>query len=93
MSRNVPFVVTTFTSRDLLRDRLLKWKELQTNNGKTTQLVKVSAMENLAVGITSALIAGVVTQPIDVVKTRMMTQAASTATPYTSAVDCALTLL
>ncbi|EED94682.1 predicted protein [Thalassiosira pseudonana CCMP1335] len=93
MSRNVPFVVTTFTSRDLLRDRLLKWKELQTNNGKTTLLVKVSAMENLAVGITSALIAGVVTQPIDVVKTRMMTQAASTATPYTSAVDCALTVV
>lgn len=93
MSRNVPFVVTTFTSRDLLRDRLLKWKELQTNNGKTTQLVKVSAMENLAVGITSALIAGVVTQPIDVIKTRMMTQAASAATPYTSAVDCALTVV
>ena len=50
-------------------------------------------MENLAVGITSALIAGVVTQPIDVIKTRMMTQAASAATPYTSAVDCALTVV
>ena len=32
--------------------------------------------------------AACLTHPIDVVKTRMMTQAASSAVPYTSALDC-----
>lgn len=90
MSRNVPFVVTTFTSRDVLKSRILKYKQQQDNiDGK----VSLSPMENIGIGITSALIAGLLTQPIDVIKTRMMTQAASKALPYTSALDCASSIL
>ena len=44
-------------------------------------------------GMMSALIAGVITNPIDVVKTRMMTQASSSAVPYKSALDCAITIM
>ena len=54
---------------------------------------RLTPAENVGIGIASALIAGLVTQPIDVVKTRMMTQAASTAVPYTSALDCASSIL
>lgn len=44
--------------------------------------------ENLVAGISSALVAGLLTNPIDVVKTRMMTQASSSQMPYTSALNC-----
>jgi solute carrier family 25 S-adenosylmethionine transporter 26 len=54
---------------------------------------ELSKLENLGIGIASAVLAGLVTQPIDVIKTRMMTQAASKAVPYTSALDCAFTVL
>lgn len=109
VSRNVPFVVVTFSSRELVKEKILEWKMMkkrlrnsnEENVGKKTkekeegggEVVKFSALENLAIGITSALIAGVVTQPIDVVKTRIMTQAASNAVPYKNAIDCAFTIL
>ena len=83
MSRNVPFVITTFTTMDFMKRRLLKNKD-------TTEL---TTLENAVIGMGSALVGGIVTQPIDVVKTRMMTQAASTAVPYTSALDCVVTVL
>ncbi len=89
MSRNVPFVVTTFTSRDVLRSRILKYKQQK----DTEQPASLSPIENVGIGITSALFAGLVTQPIDVIKTRMMTQAASKAVPYTSALECATSIL
>ena len=89
MSRNVPFVITTFTSRDIIRGKILRYKQQQNKN----ELAKLTSWENAYIGIGSALIGGVVTQPIDVVKTRMMTQAASTAVPYTSALDCASSIL
>lgn len=90
MSRNVPFVVTTFTSRDVLRRRILKYKQRKKNGEQSASL---GPAEDIGIGIASALIAGLVTQPIDVVKTRMMTQAASRAVPYSSALDCASTIL
>lgn len=89
VSRNVPFVVITFTSRDILRGKILRRKEQK----DSTQPARLTSAENVGIGITSALIAGLVTQPIDVIKTRMMTQAASKAMPYTSAYDCASTIL
>lgn len=88
VSRNVPFVVTTFTCRDILRKRLKNMKQNQLQ--ETEELNK---LDNLGIGISSALVAGLITQPIDVIKTRMMTQGASTAVPYKSAFDCALTVL
>ena len=95
MSRNVPFVVTTFTSRDVLRRKILEYKQQHQNDNSGNgnhQQVALTPMENIGIGITSALIAGLITQPIDVVKTRMMTQAASNAIPYTSALNCATTI-
>lgn len=87
VSRNVPFVITTFTCRDVLR------RQLKMTRQKHTQAADLGKLDNLSIGIMSALVAGFVTQPIDVVKTRMMTQAASKAVPYSSAFDCALTVL
>ena len=89
ISRNVPFVVTTFTSRDILRRKILQYKQQQNKD----ELAKLTSLDNVAIGIFSALVGGVVTQPIDVIKTRMMTQSASTAIPYTSALDCASSIL
>ena len=57
-ARNVPFVVVTFT----VYGALSAWR----GEAKSTA-------ESLGRGVTAALVAGVVTQPVDVVKTRMMT--------------------
>ena len=89
MSRNVPFVITTFTSRDMIRRKILKYKQQQNKD----QLAKLTPLENIGIGIGSALAGGIVTQPIDVIKTRMMTQAASKAVPYRNAIDCATSIL
>ena len=48
--------------------------------------------DSLCIGVLSAMAASALTQPVDVVKTRMMTQAASTAAPYADAVDCVRTM-
>lgn len=96
VSRNVPFVITTFTVRDVMRIKLKMFKETTqkaTSDGRGSQTAELSTADNLGIGIMSALLAGLVTQPIDVIKTRMMTQAASKAVPYSSALDCALTVL
>lgn len=90
VSRNVPFVITTFTSREMMQRKIIKYKER--HEEKKGQL-KLSSGDNLLIGIASALVAGVVTQPIDVIKTRMMTQAASNAVPYTSALECASSII
>lgn len=90
VTRNVPFVIATFSSRDMLQRKIIKYKESKEGfNGHLT----LSSGDNLLVGITAALIATFFTQPIDVIKTRMMTQAASTAAPYTSAFDCASSII
>ena len=105
VTRNVPFVVITFTSFAALKERRLRQRGA---DGPAT----LTTLESLAVGVpppadpdpnpnphpdrnrnrnrnrnpnpnpnpdqvgvASAIIAGMCTQPIDVVKTRMMTQA------------------
>jgi solute carrier family 25 S-adenosylmethionine transporter 26 len=85
MSRNVPFVMTTFTTMELLRRQRFK--------NKPAGPKELSVAENMLIGMSSALVAGLVTQPMDTIKTRMITQAASTAAPYTSAFDCLRTIL
>ena len=82
VSRNVPFVVTTFTTYAILERRRLR----------ATGEDALSFGESLGIGVLSALTASLVTQPVDVVKTRMMTQAASAATPYASVGDCVTTM-
>ena len=80
MARNVPFVMTTFVTMDFLKSRRLHATKREGS--------ELTLAENLLVGVSSALVAGLLTNPVDVVKTRMMTQAASTQLPYTSAFDC-----
>ena len=83
IARNLPFVVTCFCSFEALQRRQLRGRPAGSRLGLG---------ENLRTGIAAALIAVAITQPIDVVKTRMMTQAASGATPYASAIDCVRTI-
>ena len=85
MARNVPFVMTTFTTAELLKRQFRRKKH---NREEDLNLIG-----NMVIGMSSALVAGLLTQPVDVIKTRMMTQAASTAVPYTSAMDCFVTIL
>ena len=84
MARNVPFVMTTFTTMDILKSKLLRRKPEKTS---------LSTAETVAVGVAAAFVAGVVTNPMDVVKTRLMTQAASQQVPYSSALDCLVTMV
>ena len=77
-SRNIPFVVTTFTTFSFLKARLRE------RSGED----ELSTASNLLAGVTSALLGALLTQPVDVVKTRMMTQAASSAVPYSGLADC-----
>jgi solute carrier family 25 S-adenosylmethionine transporter 26 len=94
VSRNVPFVITTFTCRDIMHKQLKMMKQRRIRNQyDINNRLDLGMLDNLGIGIMSALVAGVITQPIDVIKTRMMTQAASKAVPYSSALDCALTVL
>lgn len=83
LSRNIPFVMTTFTTFALLERRALSSK---------AEGSKLSAAESLQIGVLSALFGGILTQPFDVVKTRMMTQAATAAAPYKSVSDCVATM-
>ena len=82
VSRNIPFVVCTFTTFAALERRQLR----------TTGATELGFADSLRVGVLSALAAAFVTQPFDVVKTRMMTQAASSAAPYKSVADCVRTM-
>lgn len=82
VSRNVPFVVTTFTLFGALENRALR----------KSGMPVLDAATSVRLGVTSALFAAFATQPFDVVKTRMVTQAASTAVPYRSVADCVTTM-
>ena len=85
ISRNLPFVVVCFCSFDAFKARLLRDKP---------EGASLTTAESLLGGVSSALLGGLVTQPIDVIKTRLMTQAAVTGvTPYTGVVDCVRTML
>ena len=83
MARNVPFVMITFTTMDFLKRFLL-----QRDAGKRD----LGVWDNVILGMSSAFVAGIATNPADVIKTRMMTQAASTKVPYSSAMNCMLTI-
>jgi len=83
MARNVPFVMVTFTAMDWFKTQRLK------RTGKK----ELGLWENVAIGMSAALVAGIVTQPVDVIKTRLMTQAASQQAPYKSVGDCFFSIL
>ena len=100
MSRNIPFVVATFTANDYMKQKVLERRRLKEGKNLAGDAGDADAAsneltiaENLIVGISSAMVGAVLTHPSDVVKTRMMTQAASSALPYKSAGDCVATML
>lgn len=78
VARNLPYVVITFTTFN-------HWK---TQELKRRQSEGLDTASSLKFGMGSAVLGCIVTQPIDVVKTRMMTQAASNLIPYTSPFNC-----
>ena len=85
VARNLPFVIICFCTFDALKARALKDRG---ENGALT------SAENYLYGVSSALVGGLCTQPIDVVKTRLMTQAAvAGVAPYAGVGDCVRTML
>jgi solute carrier family 25 S-adenosylmethionine transporter 26 len=84
MARNVPFVMTTFTTMDAMQAALLRRRPGQES---------LTTLETVATGVVAAFIGGVLTNPADVIKTRLMTQAASAQVPYTSALNCLVTVV
>lgn len=83
VSRNVPFVCVTFTVYAALERRALR------KSGEGS----LRGLEALRIGMLSSLVAMLLTQPFDVVKTRMMTQAAALgAAPYAGVADCVATM-
>ncbi len=98
VARNIPFVICTFTAMDVLKH----WRLESKNKGKAKNdrdymgndaVLSLTVKENLIIGISSSLIGASLTHPVDVIKTRMMTQAASKAMPYSSTLDCIETIL
>lgn len=96
VARNVPFVITTFTTMDLLRRTRLESKrksfEALYGVNQDDSGLSLSIAENLFIGIAGSLVGATLTHPADVIKTRMMTQAASKALPYSSTMDCIQTI-
>jgi len=82
ITRNLPFIVITFCSFDALKERF-----------KHADGTPLTPAENVLAGVSSSLIGGLCTQPIDVIKTRLMTQAATSAVPYTGVLDCVTTMI
>jgi solute carrier family 25 S-adenosylmethionine transporter 26 len=96
--RNVPFVIITFTTMEYFKNHLIRRHNSEkcstgTVDARREHKEKLSIGENVAIGMASALVAGIATNPVDVVKTRMMTQAASSAVPYKSALECVSAML
>lgn len=94
VARNVPFVVATFTAMDYMKRSALDFKRKHDENphGVEANDFSLTVFENLLIGISSSLMGATLTHPADVIKTRMMTQAASTALPYSSTIDCITTM-
>jgi len=82
LARNAPTVCISFTSFS----RLKAWYE--ESYGRPP-----GRAENFVLGAIGAGFAVVLTQPIDVVKTRLMTQASSKLFPYKSVSDCLTRML
>jgi len=94
VARNIPFVVVTFTAMDYLKQYRLESKaNVYGNNDDDSKQLSLTVVENLVIGISSSLIGATLTHPADVIKTRMMTQAASKALPYSSTMNCMQTIL
>ena len=96
VARNLPYVVITFTTFNHWKTQELKKREqeqvqVQKGGNTKTQSASPGSLDlktSLRFGMGAALIGCLATQPLDVVKTRMMTQAASNLPPYSSALSC-----
>mmetsp|Transcript_23888 Transcript_23888/g.55559 ORF Transcript_23888/g.55559 Transcript_23888/m.55559 type:complete len:344 (+) Transcript_23888:170-1201(+) len=82
VARNMPMVCFTFTAFSRLK------AAFKARTGK-----EASGLSSFALGGFAACVACILTQPIDVVKTRLMTQALSNLTPYKGVGDCVSRML
>jgi len=89
VARNLPYIVITFTTFNHWKTQELKKRKGggdETNNGSSTKILDTKTA--LRFGMGAAFIGCLATQPLDVIKTRMMTQAASNLPPYSGALNC-----
>mmetsp|Transcript_36191 Transcript_36191/g.39245 ORF Transcript_36191/g.39245 Transcript_36191/m.39245 type:complete len:473 (+) Transcript_36191:46-1464(+) len=92
VARNLPYIVITFTTFNHWKTQELKKRSTarggeDNKNGSSTSKV-LDTKTALRFGMGAAFIGCLATQPLDVIKTRMMTQAASNLPPYSGALNC-----
>mmetsp|Transcript_19671 Transcript_19671/g.21763 ORF Transcript_19671/g.21763 Transcript_19671/m.21763 type:complete len:476 (+) Transcript_19671:74-1501(+) len=93
VARNLPYIVITFTTFNHWKTQELKKRSTARggdetkNDGSSTSKV-LDTKTALRFGMGAAFIGCLATQPLDVIKTRMMTQAASNLPPYSGALNC-----
>ncbi|EME29204.1 mitochondrial carrier (BOU / S-adenosylmethionine carrier) [Galdieria sulphuraria] len=87
IARDIPFRAIQLLSYEELRWRYRQWKKL-------SSIEDLSNIENLVIGLVSGSVTAAVTTPLDVLKTRLMTQPIGVSTiAYSSAWDCARQLV
>mmetsp|Transcript_2691 Transcript_2691/g.4318 ORF Transcript_2691/g.4318 Transcript_2691/m.4318 type:complete len:309 (+) Transcript_2691:53-979(+) len=79
VARNMPMVVFTFTVFARLKDLYTRQRGRQP-----------SGMANMVLGFSAAAVGTLLTQPVDVIKTRLMTQTPSDVEPYKGVLDCVI---
>ncbi len=76
MARKVPSVMVTFVAKDILANHRLK----KAKDGKN----ELSLLANIVIEMFTAFFVVMITNPVDVIKMRMMAQAASVEVPESS---------
>ncbi|GJQ15706.1 hypothetical protein GpartN1_g7497.t1 [Galdieria partita] len=87
IARDIPFRAIQLLSYEELRWRYRRWKKL-------SSMEDLSNFENLVIGLIAGSVTAAITTPLDVLKTRLMTQPVAVSTgAYRGAWDCARQLV
>mmetsp|Transcript_25626 Transcript_25626/g.57481 ORF Transcript_25626/g.57481 Transcript_25626/m.57481 type:complete len:342 (+) Transcript_25626:85-1110(+) len=94
VARNVPMVATTFVAFGFMQQELLR-KRSEANGPGAKEVAQLSVLDNVVIGMLAATAGCLVSHPVDVIKTRMMTQEAvkGAVVPYANVADCVRTIL